>query len=161
MEAMFALVMRTSRALHDIAGAAITVMMCLTVADVLGRAGGHPILGTYEIVGMLSVVVISFGTPFTSWTRGHVYMEFVLDKLPKVWKNILNSTTRILCVVLFVFVGTNLFQVATDFRLSGEVSNTLKLPIYPVAYAAGVCCFVQCVVFVSEIVKIWKGAEHE
>ncbi len=160
MEAIFTLVMKTSRALHDIAGTALTVMMCLTVADVLGRAGGHPILGTYEIVGMLAVVVVSFGTPFTSWTRGHVYMEFLLDKLPRAGKDVMNTLTRVLCIVLFLFVGTNLFQVAADFRLSGEVSNTLKLPIYPVAYAAGVCCFVQCVVFVCEIAKLWKGAEH-
>lgn len=161
MGAVFTVVMKASRTLHDIAGGALTVMMCLTVADVLGRAGGRPILGTYEIVGMLSVVVISFGTPFTSWTRGHVYMEFVLDKLPRVGKDILNTVTRVLCIVLFIIVGTNLFQVATDFRLSGEVSNTLKLPIYPVAYAAGVCCFVQCIVFICEIAKIWKGGEHE
>ncbi len=161
MGALFDIVMKTSRALHDIAGTALTVMMCLTVADVAGRAGGHPILGTYEIVGMLAVVVIAFGNPFTSWTRGHVYMEFMLDKLPRIGRDVLNSFTRALCIVLFMIVGTNLFQIATDFRLSGEVSNTLKLPIYPVAYAAGICCFIQCIVFICEITKIWRGTQHE
>jgi TRAP-type C4-dicarboxylate transport system permease small subunit len=161
MESIFAIVMKTSRVLHDIAGAALTVMMCLTVADVVGRAGGHPILGTYEMVGLLGVVVIGFGTPFTSWTRGHVYMEFVLDRLPQLGKDIMNIGTRILCIGLFMIVGINLFQVAADFRLSGEVSSTLKLPIYPVTYAAGICCFVQCVVFMCEIAKILKETEHE
>jgi len=160
MERIFDLVLRVSRIFHDIAGTALTVMMCLTVVDVLGRAGGHPILGTYEMVGLLGVIVIGFGIPFTSWTRSHVYMEFVLDRLPQNAKDIMNLSTRILCIVLFVFLGINLFQIAVDFRISGEVSQTLKLPIYPVTYGAAVCCFIQCFVFMCEIEKILRG-KHE
>jgi hypothetical protein len=37
------------------------------------------------------------------------------------------------------------------------VSITRNIPFYPVAYAAGVCCFVECIVFVCEIVKIMEG----
>ena len=39
-----------SKVLNSIAGIAVTVMMLMTVADVLLRAGGHPIIGTFEIV---------------------------------------------------------------------------------------------------------------
>jgi len=34
------------------------------------------------------------------------------------------------------------------------------LPIYPVAYGVAVCCFLQCAVFLFDIVKIWSRA-HE
>jgi TRAP-type C4-dicarboxylate transport system permease small subunit len=157
MGRILAAVLKTSKILHDIAGTALTAMMCLTVADVLGRAGGHPILGTYEIVGLLGVVVIAFGVPFTTWTRSHVYMEFILHRLSQKGKNIMNMSTRILCIVLFTVVAVNLFQIAADFREAGEVSGTLKLPIFPVAYAAGVCFFMECIVFMCDIVKIWEG----
>ena len=43
-----------SKLLNIIAGIAVTVMMLLTVADVLLRAGGHPIIGTYEIVALIT-----------------------------------------------------------------------------------------------------------
>jgi len=52
-----------SKVLNSIAGGAVTVMMLLTVADVLLRAGGHPIIGTFEIVALLLALVIGFGIP--------------------------------------------------------------------------------------------------
>ena len=63
----------TSKVLNVIGGSALTFMMCLTVADVLMRTGGHPILGTYEIVGLALALVIGFGIPKVSMDRGHVY----------------------------------------------------------------------------------------
>jgi hypothetical protein len=38
-------------------------MMFLTVADVLMRAGGRPILGTYEMVALSLALVIGFSIP--------------------------------------------------------------------------------------------------
>ena len=50
MVSQFKILRFVSKLLNIIAGIAVTVMMLLTVADVLLRAGGHPIIGTYEIV---------------------------------------------------------------------------------------------------------------
>jgi TRAP-type C4-dicarboxylate transport system permease small subunit len=149
-----------SKILNIIAGVALTFMMCLTVTDVLLRATGHPIIGTYEIVALSLAVVIGFGIPKVSLDKGHVYMEFLLDKLGPRGKDIMNTFTRVLVLILFIFIGYNLFNVGAEFRASGEVSPTIKLPFYPVAYAVGVCCFLECLVFITEIVTIW-GGQHE
>jgi TRAP-type C4-dicarboxylate transport system permease small subunit len=149
-----------SKGLNIIAGIALTFMMCLTVADVLLRAAGRPIIGTYEVVALSLAVVIGFGIPKVSLDRGHVYMEFLLDKLGPRGKDIMNTFTRVLVLILFIFIGYNLFNVGAEFRASGEVSPTIKLPFYPVAYAVGVCCFLECLVFITEIVTIW-GGQHE
>src|SRR3990170_3705191 len=121
-----------SKILSFIAGIALTFMMLLTVADVLLRAGGHPIIGTYEIVALLLALVIGFGIPQVSMDRGHVYMEFLLEKFSKRGRNAMNILTRVLCLILFAFIGTNLFNVAAKFHASGEVSPTIQLPFYPV-----------------------------
>ena len=146
-----------SKVLNVIGGTALTFMMFLTVADVLMRAGGHPILGTYEIVGLALALVIGFGIPKVSMDRGHVYMEFLVEKMPKNWQNIFNTFTRVLCIILFLIIGYNLFSVGNEFHTSGEVSPTLKLPFFPVAYGVGVCCFIEVLVFVRDIIKIWRG----
>jgi hypothetical protein len=65
--------------------------------------------------------------------------------------------TRLLCIGLFGLIGTNLFSIANEFRLSGEVTSTIQLPFYHIAYGVGVCCFLECLVFVFDISKIWKG----
>ena len=72
-----------AKVLNIIGGAALTFMMFLTVADVLMRAGGHPIIGTYEIVALSLALVIGFGIPKVSLDRGHVYMEFLWRSCPR------------------------------------------------------------------------------
>jgi TRAP-type C4-dicarboxylate transport system permease small subunit len=146
-----------SKVLNSIAGIAVTVMMLLTVADVLLRAGGHPIIGTFEIVALLLALVIGFGIPQVSLDKGHVYMEVLLEKLSKRAKNVMNTFTRVLCLGLFAFIGVNLFNVGARFHSSGEVSATIKIPFYPVAYGVAVCCLLECCVFIFDIVRIWRG----
>src|SRR3989304_9088313 len=89
-----------SKLLNIIAGIAVTAMMLLTVADVLLRAGGNPIIGTYEIVTLLLALVVGFGIPQVSLDRGHVYMEFLLEKFTKRGKDLMNMFTRVLCLIL-------------------------------------------------------------
>jgi TRAP-type C4-dicarboxylate transport system permease small subunit len=146
-----------SKLLNVIAGAAVTFMMFLTVADVLLRAGGHPIIGTFEIVSLLLALVIGFGIPQVSLDRSHVYMDFLLEKLSKRGRNIMNTSTRILCLILFASIGYKLFSVGARFRTSGEVSPTIMIPFYPVAYGVAICCLLECCVFIFDIVRIWRG----
>ena len=146
-----------TKVLDAIGSGVLTFMMLLTVADVLMRAFGHPIIGTYEIVGLSLALVIGFTIPKVSFDRGHVYMEIILDRLPQRRKDILNAFTRILCIILFFLIGYNLFSVGNEFHASGEVSPTIEFPFYPIAYGMGICCFIECLVFVNDIVKIWRG----
>ena len=146
-----------SKVLNSIAGVAVTIMMLLTVADVLLRAGGHPIIGTFEIVALLLALVIGFGIPQVSLDKGHVSMEVLLEKLSRKGKRVMNTFTRILCLGLFAFIGINLFNVGARFHASGEVSATIKIPFYPVAYGVAICCLLECCVFIFDIVRIWRG----
>lgn len=159
MDAVFNALKKVSRALNWIAGTALTFMMLLTVTDIILRAGGRPIIGTYEVVSLLLAVVIAFGIPQVSLERGHVNMEFLLVKLSEKGRRLMNVFTRVLCLVLFFCIGYNLFNVAARFRAAGEVSPTIQLPFYPVAYGVAVCCLLECCVFAYEIVKIWRGED--
>jgi TRAP-type C4-dicarboxylate transport system permease small subunit len=146
-----------SNLLNTIAGIAVTFMMLLTVADVALRAGGRPIIGTFEVVSLMLALVIGFGIPQVSIDRGHVYMDVLLGKLSKKGRNVMNTFTRALCLILFAFIGFNLFNVGARFHASGEVTPTIMIPFYPVAYGVAVCCLLECCVFIFDIVRIWRG----
>jgi len=146
-----------TKVLNVIGSAALSFMMLLTVADVIMRAGGHPIIGTYEIVALCLALVIGFGIPKVSLERGHVYMEFVVQRLSRRAKAIMNTFTRLLCIALFLLIAYNLFTIGNEFSKSGEVTSTISIPFFPVAYGVGVCCYIQCLVFVLDIIKIWRG----
>jgi TRAP-type C4-dicarboxylate transport system permease small subunit len=149
---------RLSRFINVIAGIAITFIMVLTVLDVILRSFRRPIIGTYELVAFSGAVVIGFAIPLTSWMRGHIYVDFFTAKLPKTAQSIFNLFTRCLGIGLFFLIGWNLTKVGMDLQNSGEVSLTLQLPFYPVAYGIAVSCFVQCLVLLADIVKIFRGS---
>ena len=147
--------------LNYIGSAALAFMMLLTVADVIMRAFGHPIIGTYEVVGLLLALVIGFTIPKVSYDRGHVFMEVGIDHLDPHQKDVVQTFTRVLCLLLFVFIGYKLIAAGNEFRTSGQVSPTIQLPFYPFAYGVAICCFIQCLVFCNEIISIWRRGQHE
>jgi TRAP-type C4-dicarboxylate transport system permease small subunit len=92
--------------------------------------------------------------------RQHIFVDFLILKFSQKVRNIFNIATRCLVIALFFLIGWNMFKYAWDLQKSGEVSLTLQMPFYPVAYGVGVCCFILCLVFVCDIIKISKG-EYE
>jgi TRAP-type C4-dicarboxylate transport system permease small subunit len=173
-----------SRYLNVIAGISLTVLMVLTVTDVMLRAiltlgrwliahefllplgtliieHVRPIAGTYELVGLLGAVVIGFSIPLTSWLRGHIYVDFFIFRFPQKTRNAFNIATRCLGIFLFLMIGWNLFKYGMDLQRTGEVSLTLQMPAYPIVFGVGVCCFAQCLVLIGDMVKILGGSYDE
>jgi TRAP-type C4-dicarboxylate transport system permease small subunit len=160
MGVLLGIVEKLTKFLEVIAGIALTIIVFLTTADVIGRAFGYPILGTYEIVAILGGVVIGFVTPITSWKRGHVFVDFLTVKLGRKSKDKVDVVTRIVAIALFLLIGTSIMKIAGNLREAGEVSATIQLPLYPIAYAVGASLYVLSLVVFCDILKI-KGGSYE
>jgi TRAP-type C4-dicarboxylate transport system permease small subunit len=150
-----------SRLLHFLAGIALVFIVALTTADVVLRAFKRPILGTYEIVAFTGGVVILFALPLSSWIRSHIYVDFFILKFSRRVQNAFHVVTRCMGFFLFFLFGWNVLKYAADLQRTHEVSVTLKLPFYPIIYAMGICCFVQCLVLLCDLVKIAGGEYGE
>jgi TRAP-type C4-dicarboxylate transport system permease small subunit len=148
-----------SSALAAVAGAALGLLMLLTIADVVLRILGRPIVGTYELVGLGGAVAIGLSLPLTSWVRGHIYVDSFVARLPRLPRAILSVATRLLVLALFLLIGWNLIKYALDLRAAGEVTPTLRVPFFPVTLGVGAACLVECLVMVSDIVKILSSNE--
>ena len=157
-------VFRITVFMNVVAGIALTFIILLTVCDVVLRALGRPILGVYEIVAMAGGIVIGFVTPFTSWVRGHIYMDFVIERLSHRAKNAFDIATRCVGIALFLMISWNVIKIGTNLYSVDEVSLTLQLPLFPIAYGVGFCFFVLSVVLFCDILKIIGGSfggDHE
>lgn len=148
---------KLARFMNVISGCAITFIMLLTGADVVLRIFGHPIIGTFEMVSLAGAVVIGFGIPMTSWTRGHIFVDFLIAKFPTGVMAAINIITRLMCIGIFFLIGKNLLKYSYDLLMSGEVTLTRQLPFYPIGYGLAVCCFVQCLVLTCDIIKVIGG----
>jgi TRAP-type C4-dicarboxylate transport system permease small subunit len=161
MEGFLKTIKGISRFLNIIAGVSLTFLMLLTITDVILRGFKSPVPGTYEVVAFAGAVVIGFSMPLTSWLRGHIFVDFFILKFSQKGRDVFNIATRCLVIILFFLIGWNMIKYAMDLQKSGEVSLTLQMPFYPVAYGVGVCCFVQCLVLVCDVVKISGGKYDE
>jgi TRAP-type C4-dicarboxylate transport system permease small subunit len=157
---IFAAVSRVNRLLNVIAGAALVFVVALTSCDVILRSVRSPIPGTYEIVALCGAVIIIFALPRTTWMRSHIFVDFLIIRFPRRGRDAFNLFTRLLCIALFILFGLSILGYASDLARTGELTPILRFPFYPVVYAVGICCFVQCLVLVCDVVKI-IGGEYE
>ena len=143
-----------------IAGLALAFMLIITLSEVILRSFGKPILGSYEIISFTGGIIIGLAIPYTSWKRGHVYVDFLINKFSKKRRRVIMIITRCLGILLFLLIGWNLISMGSDLYINKEVSMTLRLPFYPIAYGIGISCLIQCILLFSEILKI-RGGEYD
>lgn len=160
MKTFLNVIFRVNKGMIGVAATALSFIVALTTLDVVLRALGRPILGTYEVVAIFGGIVIGFATPFTSWKRGHIAVDVVINKFSNTAKNVMNITTRCIGIGLCLMIGWNIVKIGNDFWTAQEVSNTLQLPLYPIAYGIAGCFLVLAVVLFCDILKI-RGGEYE
>lgn len=153
-------VFRLSAAIHGVGGAILVFMVLLTIADIGLRAFGKPIFGAYELISLAGGFVVGFAIPYTSWRRGHVYVDVFTTKLSKGRRNVMDFATRLLGIGLFLLLGWNFTTMAVTFYSKSEVTACLHVPYYPVAFGLAVSCFIQSLLLLADIVKIRRG-EYE
>lgn len=147
MDAYLKGVKGVSAFLNAVAAIALTFIMLLTTLDVILRLLKMPIVGTYELVGFTGGVIIGFALPMTSWARAHIYVDFVVQKLPEGNRKVANLFTRLVVILFFLIAAVNLFKHGLYLYGTREVSPTLQLPFYPVIFGIGIACVVECLVW--------------
>ena len=119
---------------NGVAAAAVVGMMLLTCLDVLLRFVRHPIPGTYEIVGLLGAVFVSFSLARTTVDKGHIAVDFLVQRLPVRLQYGIEAVNAGICALLFTIVCHQCVLYAQDLKANGEVSMTLQMPIHPFVF---------------------------
>jgi TRAP-type C4-dicarboxylate transport system permease small subunit len=160
MSRILSIVRWAGNGMHVVAGVSLVFLMGLTLVDVVLRACGKPILGTYELVGYAGGLAIGLAMPATSWQRGHVYVDTFLAWLPRGARTAVHIGTRLIGAGLFGVLAWNLVRLGLDLRESGEVSPTLELKYYPVVFGLAAASVLQAVVLLCHIDMVRRG-EYE
>jgi TRAP-type C4-dicarboxylate transport system permease small subunit len=146
-----------SRGLNALSAAAVMAMMLLTCADIVMRLLRRPITGTYETVGFMGALCVSFALAQTSVDKGHIAVDFLVQRLSDRAQQIVEVVNSLLCAIFFIVVAWQSALYASELRASGEVSMTLQTPIYPIVYGLAAGCAILSLVLVARIVDIFRG----
>lgn len=146
------LIVLTNR-LNWIAAVSIVAMMLLTTADVILRYFRHPVPGTYEIVGLLGAVVISFSLAYTSVEKGHIAVDFLVQKFSEKVQAMITAVTTFFSSILFALITWQSIRLAFDLKHAGEVSMTLQMPVYPFVFGIAIGCGLLFLVLLNDFLK--------
>jgi TRAP-type C4-dicarboxylate transport system permease small subunit len=149
----------SAQVLNGVAAVSVAAMMLLTCADVLLRLFRSPIPGTYEMVGFLGAVFVSFSLAQTSLDKGHIAVDFFVRRFPAGIRQAVYPINALICAVLFGFAFWYCLQYALDSRQAGEVSLTLQMPIYPFILGTAIGCGSVCIVLIFQFLSLFRSKE--
>jgi TRAP-type C4-dicarboxylate transport system permease small subunit len=160
MQRFFSTTLRFSKGLNWVGGVILALMMLLTVVDVVLRYLGGAITGTFELMSFAGALVAGFAIAQTSQDGAHVSVDMLTQALSGRRKSVLLVFTKLIGIGVFALLAWSLFLKGNDLYKTGEVSLTLHVPYYPVAYGLSFSSLVECFVLLSDILKaMFRGGE--
>ena len=114
-------------------------MMLFTVADMMLRALGHTVAGSYEVIGWLSAGAMALALGSVQQHRGHVAIDLLVVRLGGRLRAAIELLTSVLSLLLFAAVTWYVAGYGHVLQTTGSLSETLRAIVYPWVYlvAAG------------------------
>ena len=131
---------RVVRATAGVAGMGLLTMMGVTCVDVVMRKLGHPLPGAYDMVKIAAGLTIACALPYTTAIKGHVAVEYFHHRLGRRGRVVVDTLIRLPIMALFTLFTWELIAYGTRLRSSGEVSMTMRLPVFWVPYVMAFSC---------------------
>lgn len=116
---------------------AFVFMMLLTTADVIGaKVFLSPIPGSLDLMMLAQLVALSFALGASYLANRHVEVEFFTPLLPKLLQQLVAVIIKFFVLLLFALMTWRMYLYAFDLKEYTEVSPTIRIALYPFAYAA-------------------------
>jgi len=125
---------RVNESLTWLAGFALLGMMLFTVADMVLRALGRPVAGSYEVIGWLSAAALALALGNAQIYRSHVAIDLVTTQLGDRTRSVVDLAMSLLSLLLFAAAAWFVARYGRVLQDTGSLSETLKAPVYPWVY---------------------------
>jgi TRAP-type C4-dicarboxylate transport system permease small subunit len=128
------------------------LMMLITAVDVVGRyVFNQPLPGGFEVTELLLAALIYCGLPLVSARREHIVIDTFDPFFSARVKRGLDMAAEVICAGALAGVGYLLFKRALRVAEYGDTTNTLKIPLAPVAYLLGTMIVIAAVIHLTLI----------
>jgi len=108
------------------------------------------------------LLALGFALSMSYITNRHVEVEFFMPLMPKLAQRITALFVQSLMLALFSTMTWQLFLYGHDLKMYGEVSSTIRIPLYPFTYAAAVAFIPVCLVALAKWIQTFtKVFKHE
>jgi TRAP-type transport system small permease protein len=139
------------------AGAGV-VMLVITFTDVVSyKLLSWPILGAYDLVRFTLLISMAFLGSITLINGKHLSVEILVSKFPRRAQGAIEVVMSVLALVVAVMVVWYSILYGLDLRISNEISETTRLPLYPLAFVVAAGFIPIALIFFTKIVRAILG----
>jgi TRAP-type C4-dicarboxylate transport system permease small subunit len=117
-----------------VAGLVLVAMMLFTVLDMVLRGLGHPVAGSFEVIGWLSAAAMALALGYAQLNRNHVAIDLLVNRLPGRLRAGTEAAVSLCSLLLFGAVAWYVARYGGMLQESGSLSETLKAIVYPWVY---------------------------
>lgn len=152
----FTIISRIIKAFAYIAGAAVLLMMGITVVDVILRLFNVGITGAYDLVRACGAISIACGLPYLTAVKGHIAIEFFYHKSGKAGRVIMDMLIRISSLLVFGLLAFHTFRHGLSLLEKGEVFPNLGMPVFWIPLVISINCGLMMIVFIYHMIHPGK-----
>ncbi len=135
--------------LGGLAALMVLLMMTVTTLDVVGRyLFNNPLSGAFEITEFALAALIFLGLPLATDTDEHIRVDLLDPLMSSTVRSALTLFMDWLSAIVLLVLGWQLWHKAQSLSEDGQVTNTLEVPLTPIAYLMTASCLLSAVVLV-------------
>jgi TRAP-type C4-dicarboxylate transport system permease small subunit len=139
--------------LFQISKICVFSLMVLIVMNIILRKAWHSIYGTYDYVGFITTIMVTFGIGYLALKKGHIAVDLIMERFPKRVQAIIDGFGTILSFGVFALISWQLIIYGNGVLKSGEHTLTSMTPFYPFVYGISLGIALLCLVLLFEFVK--------
>jgi len=142
-----------SNAIAYISMGALFAMMVFGTGDVLGRYFfGKPIKGTFELFGILLVLVVLLSLARAQWRDEHIKMTILWIRLSPKVQRIIGFVTSVVLTCFFGIATWQGIETVINYFHDGRLVSNLMWPKYIPQMAAPIATLVLAVVLGAQAI---------
>ncbi len=104
---------------------------------------------------------MGFAIPYSSLAQVHIFVDFLVKKLPPRWSLFLKALTTSIGSLLFLLIGYHFILYGLDLIKTGEVSAGLKIPYYPITFGLALSCLMESVTLLCQLIKLLGRGNYD
>lgn len=156
------IVQTISKAIFSVSVVALAALIIIICIDVIGgKFFDSPVPGFAGVLGIAQLLVISFAMGTTFFTGHHIKVELILNRCPPRLQAVVNALTSLMGFMLFVLIIWQLVALGMSFQASGQVLDTVFIPLHPFVYATAFAFLPVCLGLFLDFIKALRGAAHK
>lgn len=111
-----------------VGAAAVIVEIGVILVDVIGRAFGHPLFGSQDLITMTMVMLVFGGMALCDRRGGHIAVDILENRFPTALNRWIDTVSAALGAVIFVFIAWTVWESAKLSEMLNLSTNLLRLP---------------------------------